>query len=165
MKFMMALSLIGFALNSSAQNLQLLSSSGGTDRTDQIQLDWSLGEFVTNTAYSKNNIYTQGFHQSYNVQKSISGLMKSVEGDLSNLSVSPNPASSYLNLYLQDTKDEVYYASFSNVYGGFMHSQEIRFSDSVVTMDIHSLLPGIYILTISEQFGKAQKSFKILKIN
>ena len=45
--------------------ISVISAQGGFDKTESISLEWTLGENFVETVSLENNIFTQGFHQSY----------------------------------------------------------------------------------------------------
>src|SRR5665647_2756028 len=67
MKIKMALFsvIIGISLNAAAQEnfRSVISAAGGVDKSDNIELEWTLGEVATETLTNVNSLYTQGFHQ------------------------------------------------------------------------------------------------------
>lgn len=132
-----------FALSASAQSIerQVIGSTGG-NFTGSIQLDWTVGEVVINTATAGSVILTQGFQQPPAAVNSIKSLQK-----ISDVIVSPNPTDGFIKVEWKTTvftgNLTIYDATGRVVWNS--HQQAIKSTP----IDISKLSPGIYNLQIS----------------
>ena len=75
----------------------VISPKGGFDNTDNISLEWTLGESFIETLTKEDVIITQGFQQSYN-----SRLLEINEYAI-HIQIFPNPAISDINVYIDSS--------------------------------------------------------------
>ena len=62
---LIALNLLAISAFSQSLSKSIIASQGGVDSTADLTLEWTLGENFIETVSEANNIYTQGFNQSY----------------------------------------------------------------------------------------------------
>jgi len=154
---LMGLFLTQTALGQITQS-QLLSTAGNTYVNANIQLDWSIGECITQTYNSGSYMMTQGFQQgNFNV----SGI-EDLRTDL-DIVVFPNPTQKTIII---KWKDYDTYAQCQNqveiidISGKIMLSKKLFSSE--LALDLSGFIPGVYILSI-RQDNQLTKSFKIIK--
>ena len=78
-------------------DLQLNATAGDNFRNTTYQLDWSIGEVVTETYTAGNRNLTQGFHQSSYEVSSINKVVTENE----NIKVFPNPTTDLISVEYQ----------------------------------------------------------------
>ena len=90
---------LGFALlgaNAQTASPELVSSSGDSFNNTSYQLDWSIGECITQTQSADDYVITQGFHQNSYVVTSVEDLRADIY-----MSVYPNPTTDFISLKVQ----------------------------------------------------------------
>jgi len=144
-----------------SQNIEqeLISNSGDSYKNQNYQLDWSLGEVVTETYISEGIVVTQGFHQSTLIISSV----QDFSDFAGNISVYPNPTSDFLTLEYKDKKlaqEAKVEVNVTDINGNLVINQKINEESSkIIFSELHS---GIYFVSITEN-GQITKTFKIIK--
>jgi hypothetical protein len=138
--------------------LQLISSAGETFKNSNYQLDWSIGEILTETYAGNLNMITQGFHQGKYIITSIETI-----GDLQfEITAFPNPATDFVQVKVGSEKFETFRFSVSDINGKVLQSG--RFSENQQQINLAGKATGSYLLTILS--GQTPvKTFKIIKSN
>lgn len=149
---------------SSAQTLSpaVLSSAGGIGKTDNVSVEWTLGQSAVETAVTNDNIITQGFHQ---------GDLRIVDIETPNetlassfhISVAPNPVQSVLTVRLQSDNDSKLLLNLSDMNGQHLLGVEASSTDTQ-DIDMSTLSQGYYILSVKTKQGDVVKTYKISKI-
>lgn len=143
--------------------LSIISSQGGTDKTESISLEWSIGENFVETISLEGNIITQGFHQSYLHQSSTLNVNNSFEYSINSI-VYPNPTGNQITIQLQNTNDIRLTVSLSEINGKFIKQVSTNLQDSNLDLDIMNLSSGTYLLKISTINGLLLATHKIIKL-
>jgi hypothetical protein len=160
MKKLLFLSFSFFLITSgSAQSLipTVVGSSGASGTSASGNIDWTIGEIMTET-FSSGNILTQGFHQPWN---SISTSVASQTAD--DAQVFPNPVTDQVFVQLPEAKGkcivEIYDAQGRKVYEMEAADQKGNFS-----VPVSSFPSGVYHLNIYRSENNFKRSFTISKI-
>lgn len=142
---------------------ELVSSGGSIFSSDNISLEWSLGE-VAVTSIMENEIQiTQGFHQTYPELTSTFVLPnKSIIVDLF-----PNPSSGNINLNLStDHNTPIFIHLFSSIGQNLQYVEVDAFEgENKFMLDISEYPVGIYWLRISTDKTGFADVIKVQKIN
>lgn len=136
-----------FALKGGAQELtrSVLAADGGSNSTTQVQLDWTLGEAVTETVYTSSHVFTQGFHQSLiHIERTSAPSPKGAF----DVSIYPNPASALLNIKPVLSSDMIYDVSVVDAAGRVVSDQRLSAQDEISQVDVSRLPDGPYFLVI-----------------
>lgn len=157
-KMYVTISMAAFSVVAHAQYIspEVIAASGQQFQNGQIQLEWTLGEVLTETESNGNNVLTQGFHQP---ELNITGIE-----DLSpgwELSVFPNPTSGDLNIQFA-SQDEMLHFNLNDLSGKQLYSSR---SAQSFRMELHNLAPGTYFLSVRSHNGTLRKTYQILKTN
>lgn len=142
-----------------SQNLSptLLSSQSGSDKSNSMVLEWTLGDIAIETISEKNTIYSQGFIQPF--LDTSRQLVQFVDEIL----IFPNPVKAHLNIKMLSDSNVQVTIDIHNVNGRIMRQYIDGFSLSkMIQLDISSLPSGIYIVRISNEMG-ILKTHKIIK--
>lgn len=129
----------------------LISSSGSQVITDQLELQWSLGEVYISQSLHADLQLSAGFHQ--NLFESGSTSQSAIAE--SGFRVYPNPTSNLLQVDVQDHTQIEF--SLQDALGNSLIKGSFRLR---TYLNISTLPPGIYILRIS----KGAKRYGIRKI-
>lgn len=147
------LSLIAFLSNAQ----ELLGPAGGTDTSQQITVNWSIGEIVTTTQSNATGYVTQGFEQS---NFTISSIEKVTNQEI-NISIYPNPTANYLNINAAGLKSEILEVKIVNNLG------KVVFNNSYKTHSIQLSLLDLsnsnYFLLLSTPNKSYFEKFSIVK--
>jgi hypothetical protein len=153
--FFLVLSLLLLFCISRAQ--EVISSSGATQSSANVQLSWTVGEPIVDTYSSGSVILTQGFHQSKLIVTAIDPIpLAGFE-----LEVYPNPTSAELNIKLNNGNFSNLRYSLYNSQGEQIRQQE--FSNQVEQINLTSFAPGYYLLKIERDTCTPALNFKIVK--
>ncbi len=159
MKKILILFIIALLINSTiAQTIspQVISSAGDNYNNSTYQLDWSIGEVLTET-YFKNQIFvSQGFQQGNFVISNIS------ENKLSNIEiiVFPNPTSNYVTIEITENDFVSNNLEFiiTDINGKII--QTGKFTSQIYQIDFFEFSVGTYFINIVHN----NQSIKLLKV-
>jgi len=136
---------------------EVISSNGGSFKGAMVQLDWTIGETVTETFQSDGKILTQGFHQS---NLTVTAVDQIASGGI-HLKVYPNPV--FDQLILEMGKREVNGFEFElfDLSGKLLLQKEIEQPAENIDMRIYR--SGSYFLRVSAKGESPIQTFKIIK--
>ncbi len=140
-------------------NSEVISSGGDSYINTNYQLDWSIGECLTNTLQSGSYLLTQGFHQSNYEITAVKGLSNSEK----NIIVYPNPTKDFISLYYKNfsaNKNLETIFTITNVKGKILQTQKLN--SNMKQINFAAYAHGIYFLTVKQK-NQLIKSFKIIK--
>lgn len=141
---------IGFNSNASAQELNVIASSGNYTEGSTHSIAWTIGEVVTASLIFPDNHVTQGFHQSDLYVLTVDEFQPLV------ISVYPNPARELINII----SDEPARMSIYDMQGKLITTIDVNSSTS--ELDVSYLSRGTYSL-VFEANGTIAKTMKIIK--
>jgi len=148
---------LGISVPLSAQQ-QVVANAGGEGLAAGTNLQWTLGECLTQTSdVVAGAQLTQGFQQpSYEIQSVVE------DPDLSfAIDVFPMPASDFLIIKTGSDGSPGLTAVFYDLDGRIMVRQDLHIGENTVDMQPFPAAP--YVLNVSDVNGKLLKSFKIVK--
>jgi len=154
--FFLVISTFGFSQNLS---LSVVPTQGGFDKTENISLEWTLGESFIETIKHQNEIYTQGFHQPFLINKLE---LHDFSFDF-DIQISPNPVQSLINISITDTNNLQLIISLYDINGRFIKQISAFTNDRNIVLNVIELSSGFYILKISDIEGLFIKIHKIIK--
>jgi hypothetical protein len=135
---------------------QIVSSAGGTYAGTNLNVDYSIGECITETFTTGNTKITQGFHQpSY----SISTLSKSLTLNYA-IEIYPNPVINNLKLTVSDVSNKKLSYKLFEIDGKLINAGIIKDTES--ELEFENLKVSVYILKVYEN-AKEVKTFKVVK--
>ncbi len=139
---------------SQTNTLQVIGSAGNTATNANTQLNWTIGEPITNTTTNPNNILTQGFNQSVLLITAID------EKQNSNITISPNPTADFvtINIDENDLKNSQYL--LHDINGKLILQNKI--TDKQTKLSFIELTKATYFVVVSTNNQKT-KTFKIIK--
>ena len=156
--------IFGFSIMASAQstNLQLISGGGGIVQSGNIRGSFTIGEVVISTGRSANNILTQGFQQTSIFITSTAEVPR-----VSKIKVFPNPFKERISIsFLQLTSIERVVVVDLN--GRIVNQQFLSYTfhqdSDVLTIDIPSLAPGLYVLQVYSTGNQLTDNYSLIKI-
>lgn len=132
---------------------QLIASSGNSHRSATIEVDWSMGEVITETFSDQVLTVTQGFHQPLEI-------VTGIELRETEIRTFPNPFNEYLIIDIQRQSNyetvSICNSLNSEVYHGTLDNGDVRISTVY-------LPEGFYYLRIFDSHGKLCKTVKLVK--
>lgn len=136
---------------------EVLNASGTSKEYSGYVISWNIGELVTETNMSIKSVLTQGFLQTkLNIPTSY--LQTKDEYDLE---IFPNPAiNNYISLRIKGIDVSNLSYQLFDISGRILKTNNIESNPE--SIDLTSLLPGIYLLRVIED-EKEIKTFKIIK--
>ena len=154
--FLLLLSTFGFSQDLS---LSIVPAQGGFDKTDDITLEWTLGESFVETINHTNKIYTQGFHQSF-IQLKLNVNEPFIDY---NIYAYPNPVASQLNVHFDVSNNSKLILYIFDIHGRKLKEVSTSTNNNSTSIDMSDLSSGIYMLHISDTDGSVFETHKILK--
>ncbi len=146
-----------FAFSSlEAQSLspEVVATAGDTYSSSTVQLDWTLGELMTETI-AGTIVLTQGFHQGNLILTSVEDLA----GNIGTIKVYPNPTTGSISVD-KETIGEIQLV-IMDMKGSIVLQENLSASFSEI--DLSQLPGGLYVLRLSD--GKqAARSIRIKKL-
>lgn len=130
----------------------VVNTTGGSIGNTEILIEWSLGEMSITTIGNSSHLVTQGFLQP-NLEKQVATEGIVIAADILAF---PNPVTDYL--YLSAKNSEKWQIEIFDVAGKMI----IR-TDFQPKLDLQSLKPGLYIVSLLDRKGLPLTSFKIIK--
>lgn len=138
----------------------LVTGAGDSFKNDYVEVEWSIGEVLTETYFNDTNSLTQGFHQpEYDVVAAVDDTLKS---DFE-VRVFPNPTSEVIDLRVTGKTSQTLTYELIDLQGKVLLSRSI--SDLSGQINVSGLSQNIYLLKVLAEGGKLITSFKIQKVN
>lgn len=142
----------------------VIASAGGSAKSDQISLDWTMGEIAVETAWTRPGLLTQGFHQPLLVlpatfielppRPQLQGLT---------IKVNPNPVQAVLHVSLQSLNDKKVNVALSDANGKVLFATSARTQSSYILIDMQQYTSGFYFLCITSPVNNIVYTYKIVK--
>ena len=135
---------------------EIFTSSGGNFKDNNSELNWTIGESITETIINGNNnsIVTSGINQPIiNIQS----IVQNIEY-MPDISIFPNPTMQFVNIKLY--KRIPLTIKVLSITGDMLYSENV--DETSFQVNISNNVNGIYILEIIDKFGKIN-SYKIVK--
>lgn len=147
-----------------AQDIEssVVASQGGYDKTGSVSLEWTLGENSVETVTHKNNIFSQGFHQSF-ISKTTKIVKREIFEYPLDIIVYPNPVTANFTVYLSATFDSVLNADLYDITGRLVKHSVINKMENTLVYEAGGMPSGIYLLRVSNSSGLLLKAQKIIK--
>jgi hypothetical protein len=139
----------------------VISAGGGTNNTNGISLEWTMGEPLVTSASTSSKLITQGFHQPLIVVSK--PVMNNNIATLFVSSVFPNPVQSILNVKL--TAGLKGLISLVDLQGNVMFSEQVSTKSNTVRINMERFLPSVYVLNVRDATGRVIESHKVIKVN
>lgn len=145
---------------------QVIGSTGNLSNTGIIQVFSNVGEAIINTSPKTTLIVTQGFEQPDTIIIDTI-IINSVDVSLINISAYPNPTMNELILDFTGTKTTEVVITIFNSTGQIMKNPYLINiqNDCKQKFNFKDFSTGHYFIVVNSTDKKAQKSFKVQKIN
>lgn len=136
---------------------ELVSTAGGSAKTSDIQMDWSIGEIATETLESNEVTVTQGFHQPLTV---ISTSIEEWENTNFNFVLKPNPTKDFVQITFQHESLETVDIYIFSISGKLIQHRKNMMSGS--ELDLTGFGSGEYVIHLSDK-KDIVKTYKVIK--
>lgn len=145
------------SLSGQSNKPYLLASGGIFQKNTIVSLSYSIGEPAIRTIKTSNNIFTEGFQQSFSIITFL---------EIRNaIRVFPNPVTDYLNVsfYIEDTNS--YIVGIYTITGQIIDIQQYNnlTASTVKQYDFTNRSGGLYLVKVQSLDGRYFKTFKIKK--
>ena len=159
---------IGLLYSADCQKLSnsVIASAGDIAKNSDFYLEWTLGEFATETLASEKGLFTQGFHQPILTFKSFHSPPVKDNQTVSGyqVKIAPNPAKAYVAVYINTLEYDNVILTLFDAAGRKQYTGEAAGKNSYTIIQTGHLFPGVYVLDLRSQNGTFIQSFKILKV-
>jgi len=153
------------AVSQANLSLMSISSAASSSQTDDLLLDWTIGEILTSTLSHNTKHYTQGFNQPIIQVERPTTAIPSFELEASDLQIYPNPSSTILQIKLSDRLLNVIALELIDTHGNLLYRLNEDRRDSFIEIDVSPLPQGIYWLSVSKSDELGRQNYKIVKMN
>jgi hypothetical protein len=157
-KFILVLGFVLVVLTINAQSISqdLVCTAGDSFTNDTYQLDWSIGELVTETYTVSQITLTQGFHQG---DLLVTNIDENTSSEFLNIKAFPNPTKDLINLSGYENHSDLQF-TISDLSGKVLQNGKILSENEQLNFSNYSV--GMYFITI-QQNNKIVKTIKIVK--
>lgn len=140
--------------------LELISVAGDSYKNSTAQLNWSIGECITETFIRENFIVTQGFHQS---EDKISSIEIPLHSNIKT-NAYPNPTNNFITIEFQNSSitDQNKQITVFDLQGRILIERNVNNNQEVI--DFTNLSAGTYLLIVNQNKEQIY-SCKVLKSN
>jgi hypothetical protein len=136
---------------------ELVTSGGDEFKGENISLEWSLGEIMTETFEGEYYTLTQGFNQAIYTITSVKCKRK-----YQNIAVYPNPCRDHFFVDLKMEEDIKYSLRIIDIIGKIVHVDQL--TNHANKIDIQFLKSNMYIVQILNNKNRIIKTFKLEKV-
>lgn len=141
-----------------SQAQEVISSQGSSYNTEAINIDFTIGEVISETLTSSDLSINQGFHQAIIVEEMVTDIINQSTID-HGINVYPNPTTNYVILHMDEIEGFQYQIFDLN---GRAVTHAI-INDSQTKIDFTKMKEGIYQLLIFDNNKNKLKGYKITK--
>ena len=149
-----------FHLISQSLTPSILSVQGGFNQSEEIIIEWTLGENFTETVTLSDKIFTQGFHQP---SLKITKYENENPLTLVNITIFPNPVHSILNIQIHKDFNKQFNLNLFDNNGNFLKTLNVSENNPNTQFNMNYLATGVYLLNISDSSGIILESYRIIK--
>ena len=139
----------------------VISSQGDFDSNTYMTLEWTLGDSFIGTVANQDNIFTQGFIQSFAIAKTIP--VDIVLEDHTRSVIYPNPVSSVLNIKAGEEFGEELTVALFDFSGRYIGKYMQHTKDLNTSLNVSNLQSGIYFIRISNSDDSLVETHKMVK--
>jgi len=172
MKYKFPLLVVALALNLSAlaQTRSVVASAGGESQSDNVHLNWTLGETSVATLFLANGeLLTEGFQQPDLLRvepAESSNPLPATGAELAGaITIAPNPVSTTLNIQIPETwNQEALAVELFDANARKIRNGRIEPGVATAEWDMSGQPAGTYWLRIVAAGAKQTQTFKVVKI-
>ena len=138
----------------------VMANASGESKSQNIILQWTLGEMAIQTIHTQDRLYTEGFHQPTIIAKPIYPLSKAKL----EVAISPNPTSSSIQITFYSLPLADIHMELIDIKGSSLIRLTHKAGNLSAEMDLQHLNSGMYFLkmrTTDHQFSTTSKIIKL----
>ena len=155
----------------------VIASQGDHSQSSEMSLSWTIGDFLTETAFIESGAFTQGFQQPFlekqndfrpDLLTQSENVVLEEQRDLFtntmgsyDISVFPNPTEGIFNVEIL-SNDDVFFLEVLDATGKVVH--QTQRSQNLNVLDLSSFEDGLYMLRISNSERSRSSTIRIIKI-
>lgn len=162
-RFFLLLSVFAFSAITKAQSTipDVIATDGGYDTSSVGSISYTIGEPISETFSTTNNILTQGFQQPTTV---VVTSIPEISSD-GNIFAYPNPVSADLILDFAKMNEGDYTIEIIDMVGKLISKSNLKINASVFIekINLSNYDNGVYIFKITNTNNASIKSFRIIK--
>lgn len=148
----------------SAQGLELFTGAGIHLTKGNYQISASIGEPWIGTVEGNSFLVTEGFHQGIRSEQLPSTLTeRALEPESWNVSLAPNPATSYVQIKIQENPGKNHVVRLFDALGKMLY--EIETATTIQRLELGWLEPGPYWISIYAPENGQSRTLPFAKIN
>jgi len=160
-KIVLAIISFGFTTLAMSQTTypKLISSGGESFKNTSFQMEWSIGEVITETLDGEGKTLTQGFHQSNYEITAIEENLNTIKS----VKVYPNPTSDFISINFTNISNSDKIENIliiTDINGKILCENKVV--NQVEEIDFSDFTDGVYFLTIKQK-NQTVNNFKIIK--
>ena len=156
--FLLGLGIIPFAY-AQEKDLMVISSAGTSYQSNNLTLDWSLGEVMIKSLEDPSMMLSQGFHQpSYNLVST-----NPIPQEIGSIAVFPNPFSEEISIKMSYAKSEKGILELYDIHGKKIWEKTFHGSEIVEKYATGSLASGSYFLNVILSEYSSNHTYQLLK--
>lgn len=148
---------------------EVVSSGGGSNQINNLQLDWTLGELAVHEGKGRTQRFTEGFHQPI-IQMEWIEIMdtalphKDKASQETGITLYPNPVSSELTIHFSHSRSEWMVCQVFDA-NGIPYLRKIMDTNAVDhSIDLSVLAPGLVFVQFIPHNGGYVTPFTLVKI-
>lgn len=153
--------LCAFATSAQTLSPEVVATGGEQFSNGTTQLNWTLGETMTETVTANNQLLTQGFHQP-------AYLITALEPPATQLDIKmtayPNPAIDQVTLAITREGTHILTATLIDLHGRQLQEKSTALPQAELTFDLTQLAQSTYFLVVNLPTEGYSQHFKISKI-
>ena len=143
--------ILAIGLNAQKITPTVIANAGNVVKNATHSIEWTLGEFMTETLKNNNGSITQGFHQANLLFVAVD------DAEIAGLEVFPNPVNATLTI--KNGSEESLNLNISHISGSEIFKDKI--TTGTESLNFSNYPAGIYFLKFDS--SKGSKTFKIEK--
>jgi hypothetical protein len=140
----------------------VIPSAGGSDKINEITLDWTLGELAIETIAKPNGLLTEGFLQPIRI-RNIKWPHPPLLATGYTIRVFPNPVASMLNVNINSSVDKKVSLKLLDNNGNTIYLTSTYSKGSTVSINLRNVASGVYHLVIQDSSGAVISTYEIVK--
>lgn len=137
----------------------VLAAAGGSDTQKQLTLEWTLGEVFVESVSTRENWFTEGFHQPLLSTRPVNSSAGGYD-----IKIFPNPTQDLLNVSIKTPLSESIELSLSDVTGKIIFTRKVPSGSPEIQLRVKEVPEGMYLLSVENQQGYRIGSFKVIKL-
>lgn len=151
---------ISAACNAQTNGPNAIVPAGGTDHTNAVEVDWTVGETFSKSVRVNDGMITEGYNQP--TLRLLSAEPETTPAPY-RFSVAPNPVQSVLTVRSTSESDAEVVIRLMDAGGNIISMIKASAKNDTKEIDMSELAAGMYLVSIKNMDGVLLQSFRIIK--